>query len=150
MTSRLLSTVVLCAIAVCTGAANTSRKLLDDGCASAFGQCGGETCMGGRGSSTCIDAAYACCPTSYTCQRQTSQRWQCMPEAAAAGLTDVMSSIEVVATQPSQSSVISSLPPSQIQGLAMESQSEEQLPRPTRNTQPNRTVKTSLSADPGL
>lgn len=127
MTSRLLSTVVLCAIAVCTGAAN-ARKLLDNGCASAFGQCGGETCMGGRGSSTCIDAAYACCPTSYTCQRQTSQRWQCMPEPAAAGLTDVMSSIEVVATQPSHSSIMSSLLPSQIQ---VESLSKEQMPRPS-------------------
>ena len=70
---------------VYVGAANTSRKLLDSGCATPFDQCGGETCMGGRGSTTCVDAAYTCCPSSYTCQRQNSQRWQCMPERTAAG-----------------------------------------------------------------
>lgn len=45
-----------------------------------------------------------------------------------AGLTDVMSSIEVVATQPSHSSIMSSLLPSQIQ---VESLSKEQMPRPS-------------------
>lgn len=67
------------------GAAHASRKLLDDGCASPFGQCGGEKCMGGRGSNTCTDAAYSCCPSSYICQRQNALYWQCMPQPPATG-----------------------------------------------------------------
>ncbi|DBA66806.1 TPA: hypothetical protein ACH3X2_001946 [Trebouxia sp. C0005] len=66
-----------------TGASQASRKLLSNGCAAAFHQCGGEMCP--ADSSTCSDTAYACCPSGYGCQRLTQLYWQCLPNTDKPG-----------------------------------------------------------------
>lgn len=64
-----------------TDATLLSRRLLSNACtdwSSSFGQCGGLTCPDGSGSH-CSDAAYKCCPSGNSCQRQNQWYWQCLP-----------------------------------------------------------------------
>lgn len=70
-----------------TDAKLLSRRLLTNTCTDrspSFGQCGGLTCSDGSGSH-CSDAAYKCCPSDNTCQRQNQWYWQCLPESPSSG-----------------------------------------------------------------
>lgn len=77
-----------CSTKLTAGASHASRKLLSDGCAAAFHQCGGETCP--ANGSTCGDTAYACCPLGYGCQRLTQLYWQCLPNTDKPGILNIL------------------------------------------------------------
>ncbi len=70
------------------GASHASRKLLSNGCAAAFHQCGGETCQ--ADGIDCVDSAYACCPLGYGCQRLTQLYWQCLPNTDKPGTSTAL------------------------------------------------------------
>ena len=55
----------------------TSRKLTDAACASSYGQCGGTSCQA-TGCPSISDSAWTCCPSGFSCQRQSQYYWQCL------------------------------------------------------------------------
>ena len=55
----------------------TSRKLADASCTSSYGQCGGTSCQA-SGCPSSSDSAWTCCPSGFTCQRQSQYYWQCL------------------------------------------------------------------------
>ena len=57
-------------------AQSSSRKILDTCGTANWGQCGGLSCPGPW---QCADAAVGCCPTGYSCSRQSAYYWQCLP-----------------------------------------------------------------------
>lgn len=84
-TPNLRSSTCVCGSG--TDAKLLSRRLLTNTCTDrspSFGQCGGLTCSDGSGSH-CSDAAYKCCPSDNTCQRQNQWYWQCLPKSPSSG-----------------------------------------------------------------
>ncbi|DBA92097.1 TPA: hypothetical protein ACH3X1_015824 [Trebouxia sp. C0004] len=80
----LTATLALTCCQLCQGASTkgvqaSSRKILDTCGTSDYGQCGGLSCPGPW---QCADAAVGCCPSGYSCSRQSAYYWQCLPGAA--------------------------------------------------------------------
>lgn len=74
------SLVFLVLALACTSGATarpTSRKLADAACASSYGQCGGTSCQA-TGCPSISDSAWTCCPSGFSCQRQSQYYWQCL------------------------------------------------------------------------
>jgi len=84
----------------------TSRKLADASCASSYGQCGGESCQAGSCPNS-SDSAWTCCPSGFSCQRQSQYYWQCLT-----GSSSALSS-SPVPSSPKQSSPSAMSPPAQ-------------------------------------
>lgn len=65
-------------------AQSSSRKILDTCGTANWGQCGGLSCPGPW---QCADAAVGCCPTGYSCSRQSAYYWQCLPSTTTTTTT---------------------------------------------------------------
>lgn len=74
ITSRQCDTFSISAGAL-TGQ-GSSRKILDTCGTANYGQCGGLRC---QGPWQCADAAVGCCPSGFSCSRQSEWYWQCLP-----------------------------------------------------------------------
>jgi hypothetical protein len=84
----------------------TSRKLADASCASSYGQCGGTSCQA-SGCPSSSDSAWTCCPSAFSCQRQSQYYWQCLTGNSSAP------SSSPAPSSPKQSSPSAMSPPAQ-------------------------------------
>ena len=59
----------------------SSRKILDTCGTPQYGQCGGMSCPG---PTQCEDRDVGCCPSGFSCSRQSAYYWQCVPSNTSA------------------------------------------------------------------